>query len=67
MPELRTPITEAEFKELNRWKKKLDKTTRAIMREALNDYFVKQRNLERGLDQVYAPARPYTQTKFKFE
>ena len=50
---LKTEITETEKKEIDFWRRKLSKTKRQMVREALSDYFTRQRNIELGLDLVW--------------
>lgn len=67
MPELRAPLTVEEYAELTKWKRKLDKSKRAIVREALHDFFTKQKNAERGLDQVYIRSKHHKQSKLDLD
>lgn len=67
MPTIKTVITADELRELETWRKKLSKTKRAIVREALEDYFVKQKNYERGLDIMYVRSKYQRQIKLDLD
>lgn len=67
MPELRIPITVEESRELERLVKKLSKTKRSIVREALSNFFEKQKNHERGLDVMYVRAPHNKQVKLDLD
>lgn len=67
MPEIKVVITLSESAQIERLKKKLNKSKRAIMRDALYDYIKKQEFFERGYTIEYIRVKNPNQTELDLD